>query len=165
MFASPEGVLRAVLVRLDSKGVHPGKKKLQKLIYLLNASGFSSGYWFGIHLYGPYSADLSQDVTMMIQDGELEISPEGMTGELRVTKDFRRDGLPEMDSSACKLLDQFSKLSAYELELISTLHFLHTENGLSTGDLEVALSNLKPKYQQAEVASAVVSLTRHGLIA
>ena len=52
-----ESLVQAVIVA--SGGEVLGRIKFQKLVYLLDKLGLSSGFKFSYHHYGPYSAELS----------------------------------------------------------------------------------------------------------
>ncbi len=41
--------------------------KIQKIVYLMNCKGLSLGYSFGIYMYGPYCADLTNDAYQMTE--------------------------------------------------------------------------------------------------
>lgn len=48
-----------------------GRTRLQKIVFLLEEQGISFGYEFKPYLYGPYSADLKNNVAMLTELGLL----------------------------------------------------------------------------------------------
>ena len=64
----------------------PGKKALQKLIYLMEKKGVDLGFNFSIHYYGPYSSTLDDAVHGLQMQGVIEIVPDGMSHRIHVTE-------------------------------------------------------------------------------
>lgn len=109
-----------------------GKVRLQKTFYLLDQLGMNSGYSFEYHHYGPYSADLAEQVADDIVFDRVRAE----------AKHRRSDGVPyvvyealgpgegtppdtEMDAERLDgALNLFSNVSATVLELAATIHWL-----------------------------------------
>ena len=49
-----------------------GRTRFQKIVYLLEEQEINFGYGFRPHLYGPYSEDLKNDITMLVKLGLIE---------------------------------------------------------------------------------------------
>lgn len=61
------------------KGIQ-GRKRMQKVIYFLQAAGCDLGCDFTLHHYGPYSRDVSDVCDLMVSTGFLEEIPEPISG-------------------------------------------------------------------------------------
>lgn len=70
----------------------------------------------------------------------------GLTEELHVSKDFER---VDLDADAKKALDHYAAMSAYELELLSTLDFLHRAHQMNGEKLVEELREIKPQSTNA----------------
>lgn len=53
-------------------GTLRSRKKMQKVVYLLQAAGCPFDADYGLHHYGPYSSDVAQTTDVMVQVGLLE---------------------------------------------------------------------------------------------
>src|SRR5699024_6076718 len=59
-----------------------GKVGFQKLVYFSQEAGVPLGYRFGIHLYGPYSPTLDNDIQSMEMEGILNLTITGRTSAI-----------------------------------------------------------------------------------
>ena len=124
----------------------PGKKKFQKLVYLIeNLGNVNLGFKYEIHFYGPYSSELDDAVTKLSGEGFLAYNYEG-NSQLICLKDsvaeddeFFAPDLSEDEYSAMKdIINRFSHKTPGELELLTTAHY--------------AYANLQDKSQKSVVA-------------
>src|SRR5215471_8027123 len=53
-------------------GTFQSRKRMQKLVYLLQAAGCPLDVDYDLHHYGPYSQDLARLTDQMVRDGLLE---------------------------------------------------------------------------------------------
>lgn len=151
------------------EGVSPqiGKIVIQKMIYLLTqVFSVPTGYDHTLYTYGPYSAELSEDVEIVsamggvkVNDGYrggYEISPsENANWILSKSNDFVTKYSPEI----LKLVETFGRYKARELELRSTLIFLgKNDKLLKVEDLKAQLLDLKPYFSEEEVLDAIEEL-------
>ncbi|MDR6954683.1 uncharacterized protein YwgA [Ancylobacter sp. 3268] len=106
-----------------------GRIRLQKLVYLLDQLDLGSGFSYAYHHYGPYSAELAE-----------EVGDEVVLGRLDEETRYRRgDGVPyvvykstgEEDAAAAAIrrhfgaqLGEMQSCSATVLELAATIHWL-----------------------------------------
>ena len=122
-----------------------GRKKLQKIIYLLQYSGkdFEMNYYY--HYYGPYSSDLQIEVQYLVERGFLLEKKAGDTYVYEISKegeDFLRNYEEKFASESVfnlEAIDELNKKNASFLELLSTYVYL-----LETGyDKEKAIEKVK----------------------
>ncbi|WP_338835722.1 YwgA family protein [Neomoorella thermoacetica] len=150
---------------LTAVGEVHGRKKLQKMVYLLQEQGYAFKESFGYHLYGPYSEELSTEVDEMKFLGLLEEKVEttvygykqyiySLSERGKRASDFAGHlAVPDSFEEAARELAQFD---ARTLELIATLRFLRKIN---YSDTEAAryVKELKPEqeYKDGEIEKAL----------
>ncbi|PWB93495.1 hypothetical protein [Methylosinus sporium] len=109
-----------------------GKIRLQKVVYLLDQMGLGSGFSYEYHHYGPYSADLAEEVEDEVIIGHVESEQRRRLSDGVPYIVFRAstagDGEP-LDSSipldiAKNGLYEMQRRSATVLELAATIHWL-----------------------------------------
>ena len=154
-------LVRGLLDFCQRNGVAPGKKQLQKVIYLLQAHGVETGYEFGIHFYGPFSQALASDVQELVQEGQLTIERRDMTEALVPGGGFQPSQLPE---EMCEVAQRYITATGKELELLATLHYLFQREDKKGDALVERLLELKPKYQRVQVQRAVQRLLQEHLL-
>jgi hypothetical protein len=143
-------VLRA-LDQSESIGSLDDRKRLQKLIYLVQAAGVNLGYGYSWYLKGPYSSALAKDYynmppTDLGQPGSPVLRPDVLPNiELvrRLASDFRRPAiLPDADW----------------LEIVSSVHYLERVSGLDEAAANDKLRREKPHLvQHVGIARNVVN--------
>ncbi len=117
----------------------PGKKALQKLVYLLKESGLSINFEFQWDKYGPYSPELATYVEDLVAEGLMESEAKKVlvTSEedRGVQYSFRlKDRATELLSSERLSADEESKIGRviglykeigpHNLELYATVHYV-----------------------------------------
>ena len=105
--------------------IEPGKKMLQKLMYLIDRRGINLGLNYSIHFFGPYSSKLDDTIHILESYDKLEIDTSGTTHIIRkgsVPIDGQLDR-NEQDIVTF-VLTQFSKKTAFELEAITTIDYV-----------------------------------------
>lgn len=110
----------------------PGKKVLQKLIYLIQEKGVNLNYQYTIHYYGPYSSQLDYSIQSLERLGIVELRRAGMSSLIfpkengRFIADEENDSV--LDSNDMEkiqyVLDNFANKTPKELELITTTEFV-----------------------------------------
>lgn len=115
----------------------PGKKTLQKIIYLIsrkdNILGGSLAY--AIHYYGPYSSTLDYYLQSLERLGAIEIKAKGLSsiitlsgyGKDLITADEEFEAPPDFKKLVEYVIDTFSSLAPKELELLTTTDFVAQE--------------------------------------
>ncbi|RCX08904.1 hypothetical protein DFR58_14015 [Anaerobacterium chartisolvens] len=118
----------------DIWGEKPGKKTLQKMVFLIEQKGINLGYDYGLHFYGPYSGALDAAATFLSTDGVIEFDYSGYSHLMSIDeKNFavEADGLSvEQVRQIDELIERFKGQSPSELELLTTAIYAydHLEN-------------------------------------
>jgi len=105
-----------------------GRKKLQKMIHLLSSAGAAFSFKYQYHHYGPYSAQLQDEINFMVRQSFLEEFKENETYVYKITslgKEFKisleRTCNGELNH---ELLMSLNEHSSQFLEMVSTYAFL-----------------------------------------
>jgi hypothetical protein len=70
--------IKLLILTANYLGKVEGRKRFQKTIFLLQEQfGINFGYGFTAYLYGPYSAQLQNDIDILAQTGYLKASKMG----------------------------------------------------------------------------------------
>ena len=105
----------------------PCKKTLQKIVYLTQAEGLNLGFEYGIHFYGPYSADLNEAVISLAADRVIYFNYEKMSHFME-TNDSLYSIESDLDTAAEEKLNavigKYKDKTPSELELITTTHYV-----------------------------------------
>lgn len=115
--------LLAVLAAAPDKKIE-GKKRLQKVVYLLKLAGLEIEADFRLLHYGPYSAALANAADLLSLFGaiEEESKPVGIFGTYQVVYSLHKDQeAKKLPAKYIKLLAEISKFSTVELEVASTI--------------------------------------------
>jgi len=117
----------AALVR-DAGGRVVGRTRLQKIAYLLTATGLESGVSFSYKHYGPYSEELANatreaDLMGLISETEQQASWGGTYSTYTLQKNLGQDAVPVRQELAALA----ASADAIELELAATALFLAKE--------------------------------------
>lgn len=142
----------AVLNIFDEMGELKGRKRLQKIVHLLEHKGIAMNFRFNYHHYGPYSSDLQGETNELVDEGFLYEFQENGTYNYKITekgtefiRKLEESFLSELDKVYVQknCITLLNGKSSQFLELVSTYAFL-----LETGyDGESAYSKareLKP---------------------
>ena len=141
----------------------PCKKTLQKIVFLIEAKHVNLGCDYGIHFYGPYSADLDFAVRDLCDEGILKIDYTPMDHLISVI-DHSVVG-SYSNEVVDKVIASFGKESPTELELIATALYvyLRTKNKES---INAGVKKLKgAKYPDARIDAAINKLIENGYLA
>jgi len=105
--------------------VEPGKKMLQKIMYLITRRGVRLDLDYSIHFFGPYSAKLDNIVHILESYDKLFVDTSGSTHIIHLGSVPIEDGLEANDQAIVDyVLDNFSTRSAFELEAITTIDYV-----------------------------------------
>ena len=153
--------LLAIIQKIKREsGRDPGKKQLQKLVYLIQAKGVDLGYEYGIHFYGPYSEEVSQDLLSLCVNGLVDFRMEGQAHKI-VPSDMSDDtaavhGDPEIVNS---VINQYKDATPYYLELITTTHFAAANLGSSDAEILNGVKRIKgDKYPVPMIMDAIAHI-------
>jgi hypothetical protein len=144
-----------------------GKTQVQKLVYFLQDAGVPLEYKYEIYHYGPYSFELSKDMSSLEGLGVLNIEsdPTGFGFDISVGKfaeKFRLDA--KYQKKIEKVINQFGLNSAAELEVKATIHFVYSvvkEKAPSTkikSEVIQKVSALKPRFNKDFIKNCYLSL-------
>ncbi len=141
----------ALIAGLIAKlGKIDGRKRLQKIIHLLQARGYEEfSYCFDLHYYGPFSRELADELDFLCQANLIIESKENDTFHYSLNKKLNRLGTPKNPELKLSPWDSFAKaLNKHEtgfLEAASTIAFLEKTGCRTSSQLRSKFNQLKPK--------------------
>lgn len=107
-----------------------GRKKLQKMVYLLTAAGAPYHYKYRYHHFGPYSEQLQAEVSELVEKGYLSETNKDSTYEYAITDKgtMLMERLEQEEGYSCfidpKLTEMCARQTPTFLEIASTYAFL-----------------------------------------
>lgn len=137
---------------LNAKQV-TGRKKLQKMIYILQSLGVPFEEKYQFHFYGPYSEELSLRVEELCNLGFLDEEKENKSSYFQYHYKVTGDGEEFLHQFALdmpdygKQIEMMQNKSARFLELVSTMLYFHE---LSKEEVEQKIHVVKPKQKYTE---------------
>ena len=141
----------------------PCKKKLQKIVFLIEAKHDNLGCDYGIHFYGPYSADLDYAIRDLCNEGVLKIEYTDMEHKISVADDSAVAAYS--DSIINDVIENFGRETPSELELIATALYIY----LRTNDIDRITNGViklkGAKYSEDRINKAIEKLIRNNYIA
>lgn len=141
-----------------------GRKKLQKIVYLLETFGAPFQVQFEFHFYGPYSEQLANEVQWLVDAGHVLETEKKSAGYSEYTYQVGGDD-PSQRLEECFLLaaQDMNTKSARFLELAATIRYL-VQSGLDVRLAELRAREMKPsqRYTDDEVQEAVQCLRAWG---
>ncbi len=145
-----------------------GKKALQKKVHLIQELGaVDTGYQFAFYSYGPYSVSLAGDLDVIAKSGGAEISYDRSANCYEIDtsehtgrmQERGREFVEKNKAAIERVLESFGERSAKDLELVSTIAYLHRhaprEEFDDNGELAKHVMDLKPRYEKTDVEKAV----------
>jgi|LSQX01.1.fsa_nt_gb uncharacterized protein YwgA len=150
----------------------PGKKTVQKLLYLIERRGVELDLDYRIHFFGPYSATLD-DMLHALQNNEvIDIDASGTTHTICVKDSSRCEGkglFPWEKELVNSVIEEFRDKNASELEAITTLDYVaHSMKGigeLKDIDIIKGVKEIKgTKYSEAQLSGHLDALKQCGYI-
>lgn len=129
-----------------------GRKKLQKMVYLLSVAGTKFHYKYKYHHFGPYSAELQTEINDLVDQQLLhenheeqayvyELTEKGKLFLKRLEEQYRYND--ELDR---QLAEQLAKQNSQFLEMMSTYTFL-LRSGDDPDEARVKAAELKQHLQ------------------
>lgn len=117
--------MNSIIISQICKQMEPGKKKLQKLMYLISRKGVGLDLNYSIHYFGPYSSKLDSALHTLEHYDKISIDTGGSThiikgGNVSIEGDLSQEDQQKVDV----VLEKFSQKSAYELEAITTVDYV-----------------------------------------
>lgn len=152
----------SIIDRITQKKAPPCKKALQKIVFLIEAKKIDLGCDYGIHFYGPYSADLDFAVRELSDEGILKIEYTPTKHKISVNNgSYEKERLsPEIE----KIVDEFSKEPPSELELLATALYVYMQtkdvNKIKSGVIKIKGT----KYSEKKIDDAIQRLKTTGYV-
>jgi uncharacterized protein YwgA len=141
----------------------PGKKQLQKMVYLIQANGVDLGYEYGIHFYGPYSEELSHDIISMCVSGVIDFRVHGYTHEIVPTEQLETMSVTSDEVQIVnRIINDYKDSTPSELELITTAHFVAVNVGGTEEDVLHGITRIKgDKYPNAQIKAVIKGIEKN----
>lgn len=157
----------AVIISQICSRTAPGKKMLQKLMYLIDRRGVSLGLNFGIHFFGPYSSLLENKVHNLERNDSLVVDTRGQTHTIRLGDIPIKGSLDPTDQQAVDfVMDAFLGKTAFELEAITTLDYVAKEMLKDYSDRNKIIAKVKSikgdKFSSKMLNSSIDLLLKYG---
>lgn len=159
------GVLKAIC-----QSTTPGKKMVQKLMYLIERKGIDLGLDYRIHFYGPYSSDLDHFLRFYESENILEIDTTGVTHKIKMISNLNENYLSTHEEKVVKdIIEKYSHRSPLELEALTTTDFVACElmedNELSIDNIICNVKRIKgSKFSKQEILECINDLKENGFI-
>jgi len=140
-----------------------GRTAFMKLLFFLQESkAVPLGYQFSLYSYGPFDSDVLADISLAERLNVLRSStvyyPSGMGYEyspgtdVKNVKDLTGDFLRKHKTSIDWVLTSFSRKTAAELELLSTILFVAKfQNPKTVAKLVEQVELIKPHFSQEQI--------------
>lgn len=123
----------------------PGKKKLQKLMYLIERKGVNLNLNYSMHFFGPYSSKLDNYIHELESLDLIDIEVKGSTHNICFNQQADLD-IP-LEEQECNCIDfvlnNFGVKTALELEAITTLDYVARVLLNSKGQDDQIIQNVK----------------------
>ena len=126
----------AFLIGDICKDHQTGKKKLQKLMYLIERKGVQLDLRYSIHFFGPYSSKLDHIIHILENEDWLDIDTSGQTHRIIMKKEENGQLSKEDNILVDEVREAFYDKSPMELEALTTIDYVATNllNGTATID-------------------------------
>ena len=147
-----------IINKITVKNTAPCKKTLQKIVFLIQAKGVDLGCDYGIHFFGPYSADLDYAVREMNDEGILNIEYTSMEHRISVSKE---NEIQEYHNTIVDtIINEFAGETPSELELLATALYAYL-NSKDVSRIKHTVIKIKgSKYSDARIDSAIERLKK-----
>ncbi len=151
---------------------NPGKKAVQKIVYLLQRRGVELQYHYQIHFFGPYSSALDYELQSFERQGSIIIEQKGSSSLVKsspciwenISRESLQEELEPYLQTIQDVLEEYGKRPARELELLTTVDFVAQElakGGEAPGwrDLFRVVHILKgSKFNNEDIDKAIAEL-------
>lgn len=132
-----------------------GRKKLQKMVHILQDFGVPFEVRYGYHHYGPFSEQLQESVQSFMHDGLIaETKVDGSYPTFRFKAEARLHGLLDVlgfsAPSWAGFAAELNQKTPRQLEAVSTLIYLEKQTGkaLESEEVENTFGKLKPELRE-----------------
>ncbi len=148
----------------------PGKKVVQKFIYLAERKGLYLGMDYCIHFYGPYSSDLDEYLHTLEASDVIKIDLSGNTHKLSVLVTPDENPLSDAENiMLSELLNNFANKTPLDLEVLTTTDYVaHTmlkNNDLTTDAIVSLVKQIKgSKFSEQQISQSIKTLCDDGYL-
>lgn len=137
----------SIIQKICSVHPDPGKKMVQKLMYLIERKGVEVGLNYKIHFFGPYSEKLDNALHFLESEDMIEIDADhGMTHVIKfcgTDEELENALTAEEQDTVDNVLAVFGKKTALELEAMTTLDYAATTLLKSVADDKKIIEQVK----------------------
>lgn len=142
----------------DISSESPGKKKLQKLVYLIEKKGIDLGCGYGLHFYGPYSAALDAMTADLSDDGIISFDYSGLSHRMSlINAEAAKISSPKRENAVTSVLTRYKDWTPSRLELLTTA--IYAYENLEEKTLDSVINGVKKikgsKYSQDEIVRVI----------
>jgi len=138
-----------------------GKTVVQKLVYLLSRHGVGN-FDYSLYHYGPYSSQVSSEITFAEEIGVLDIKwipDKGYLISGKPTSSFR-NLLSYLDKKEIakinKIIQKYGRYNATDLSIIATALFLKENFDVNDiSNLTLAVASLKPQFDKNKISNLI----------
>ncbi|GEL77302.1 YwgA family protein [Tenuibacillus multivorans] len=130
-----------------------GRKRLQKMVYILKKTGFNFSERYSFHFYGPYSEELSTRIEELCNLGFLVEEKEQEKGYYQYRYTLTDNGTSFLTDSnvdtpnMTALINKMNEQSSKFLELVSTMLFF---DNFTKEEVEEKVLTVKSKQNYTE---------------
>jgi len=137
----------------------PGKKTLQKLVFLIEQKGIDLGCEYGLHFYGPYSAVLDAAASSLDEEGIISFDYSGYSHRMSVNPDWdiKSEVSEDQEKTISDVLTRYKDWNPSKLELLTTA--IYAYDNLQEKTRESVIGGVKKikgsKYSQDEINNVI----------
>jgi len=143
----------------DIRGSTPGKKTLQKMVFLIQQKGVKLNYEYGLHFYGPYCAELDNETSALSSDGIIQFDYSGYSHQMAIKDGYIVEPLlsQEQTNTVNEVINRFIKYSPSELELLTTAIYVYDNIGnKSIKNIIEGVKKIKgQKYSETQINNII----------
>lgn len=162
--------MNSIIISQICNQIEPGKKMLQKLMYLIDRNGLNLDLNYSIHYFGPYSSKLDSTMHTLESYDKLNIDTSGSTHIIRLGDVAIEGTLEQPDQQKVDfVMENFSKKSAHELEAITTIDYVAAVMLKRQGSDHEIINKVKQikgsKFSQEYLSDCLNTLKHSGYLA
>lgn len=136
--------INQILTLIKEAGIIDGRKKFQKIVFIIQSKGVDIQERFKYHYYGPFSSDLQLEIDDLVDSGILLEEYSENHYSYRMSPDITDFSIDEDVHARKDLIRYLNSIDTRVLELTSTIYFLQREGYNERNIIEKKLELLKP---------------------
>lgn len=142
----------------------PGKKMLQKMVFLIKHKGIDLDYDYGLHFYGPYCVALDSETSSLSADGVILFDYSGCSHLMSVNEEFTIQSEKLSDEQEKRIDDlviYFKKWTPSDLELLTTAMYVyeHLEDKSKSSVIKGVEKIKGSKYSREKIEETIKSFS------